>query len=129
MSFRAWGPKNNKVFALSIGATQVDATVPVGFAGGGGQVKISNSGATDILIAFYKNADTKPTLTFPVTGAPPVGQGGQTTSYADGQFCATLVLHGTEKQISVPLACDSFSAIGSAAGPSIIYVQRGDGSV
>lgn len=127
MSFRAWGPKNNKVFARSIPATQANAIQPAGFASGGGQCKIYNSGATDILVAFWKHADGDPSLTFPVDGAPPTGQGAG--SPVDGQAVVTIVPKGVEKQISIPLGADSFGAIGSAAGPSIIYVQRGDGSV
>lgn len=116
MGFRAWGYKTNKVYALSVGAAQADATSPVGFVNGGGQYVVYNSGATDVLVAFYKNANGKPTLTFPVSGAPPVGEAG------------TIIPKGDRVQVSGPIDADSFSAIGSAAGPSIIYVQRGDGS-
>lgn len=126
MSFRAWGPKKNLVFALSVAATQVNATTPVGFANGGNQCSLYNSGATDVLVSFYKNADGVPTLTFPVTGAPPVGSGPGTGPNAGA---CTVIPKGARIQVSIPAGCDSFAAIGSAAGPSIIYVQRGDGSV
>lgn len=126
MSFRAWGPKQNLVYALSVAATQANATTPTGFANGDGQVKISNSGTTTVLVAFYKNSEGAPTLTFPVTGSPPTGQG---AGNPPQHTAATVVLPGQEKQISVPVTTDSFSAIGSAAGPSVIYVQRGTGSV
>lgn len=128
MSFRAWGPKQNLIYALSVANAQITATTPVGFNKGGNQVKIANSGTTAVFIVFYKNADGAPTLTFPVSGTPPVGEG-SSLSPVDGQTCATIVLGGQEKQISIPIGCDSFAAFGAAAGPSIIYVQRGDGSV
>lgn len=123
MSFRAFGPKTNKVYARSITASQINAIQPVGFANGGGQCKIYNSGATDVLVAFWAHANGDPTLVFPVDGAPPTGQG------AGNLTTVTVVPKGVEKQISIPLSADSFGGIGSGAGPSIIYVQRGDGSV
>lgn len=125
MSFRAWGPKQNFVYALSVAAASVAARQPAGFANGGGQCKIKNSGANPVLVAFYKyNGSADPTLVFPVTGAPPTGQNGNQALAA-----AVVVLAGEVAQISIPLNADSFVAIGSAAGPAIIYVQRGDGSV
>lgn len=126
MSFRAWGPKLNLVYARSIGVTQVNATTPTGFKQGGNQCKIYNSGATDILVTFYSNAAGAPTLVFPVDGAPPVGE---PVNAGRQDVASTIVPKGVEKQISIPLTADSFAAIGSAAGPGIIYVQRGDGSV
>lgn len=126
MSFRAWGPKKNLVYARSIPATQANAIQPVGFANGGGQCSVYNSGATDVMIAFWLHADGDPTLTFPVDGAPPTGQGAGTPAHGAS---ATIVPKGARIQISIPVNADSFGAIGSAAGPSIIYVQRGDGSV
>jgi len=116
MGFRAWGYKSNKVYALSVGSTQVDATTPAGFNNGGNQAVVYNSGSTDVLVAFYKNSAGVPTLTFPTSGSPPVGESG------------TVVPKGARVQVSIDFNADSFAAIGSAAGPSIIYVQRGDGS-
>lgn len=129
MSFRAWGPKSNKVFALTVAATQTNAIQPVGFAGGGGQVRIVNGSTVPVLVAFWKHSDGDPTLAFPATGAPPVGQGGG--SPVDGQVCVTMVGAGLEKQISIPLGCDSFGNIGTGTpgGTTTIFVQRGDGSV
>lgn len=115
MSFRSWGFKSNLVFARSVPATQVDATNPVGFNTGGGQCMVYNSGGTDVLISFYTGA--APTLVFPVDAAPPVGKAG------------TIVPKGARVLVSIPINATSFSAIGQAAGPSIVYVQRGDGSV
>lgn len=124
MSFRSWGPKQNMVYALSVAATSVAARQPVGFAGGGNQCKIKNSGTIPVMVAFYKyNGSADPTLVFPVTGAPPVGENG-----AQALAAAVVLLAGEVAQISIPNNADSFAAIGSAAGPSIIYVQRGDGS-
>lgn len=129
MSFRAWGPRQNKVYARSITASQVNAIQPAGFSTGDGQVKIYNSGTVDVLVAFWNHGDGDPALTFPVDGAPPVGQGaGQPGTQVHGAT-ATVVPKGVEKQISIPVNADSFGAIGQGAGPSVIYVQRGTGSV
>lgn len=129
MSFRAWGPRQNKVYARSITASQVNAIQPAGFVNGDGQVKVYNSGSTDILVAFWAHADGDPTLVFPVDGAPPTGQGAGQPGAQKSGAAATIVPKGVEKQISIPASADSFGAIGSGAGPSIIYVQRGTGSV
>lgn len=102
-------------YARSVGNTQVNAVQPVGFASGGKTALIYNSGATDILILFYANAAGTPTLTFPVDGAPPTGQAG------------TVIEKGTTQSLNIPANADSFACIGSAAGPGIIYVQRGEG--
>jgi D-tyrosyl-tRNA(Tyr) deacylase len=124
MGFRAWGPKQSPVYALSVGSTQATATTPTSFNNGGDQAKIYNSGSTIVLVSFYSNASGTPTLTFPVTGSPPTGQNAGKRPDA----VTTLVAPGAEKQISIPATADSFTAIGSATGPSVIYVQRGDGS-
>lgn len=117
MSFRSWGPKENLVYALSVGSSQVDATKPTGFAVSANQFMVYNSGSTDVLVYAYKyNGTANPTLTFPTSGSPPTGRTG------------TIVPAGKRILVSGPTDADSFSAIGSGAGPSIIYVQRGDGS-
>ena len=125
MGFRAWGPKQNLVYARSVPNTQVNAVQPTGFGRGGDQVKVYNSGSTDVLVVFYSHTVGDPTLTFPADGAPPVGE---PAISGRSDWAATIVPKGVEKQISLPATADSFAAIGSAAGPSIIYVQRGDGS-
>jgi hypothetical protein len=125
MSFRAWGPRKNLVYARSITASQVNAIQPVGFANGDGQVKVYNSGSVDVLVAFWNHGDGDPTLTFPVDAGPPVGSGAAGKS----GWSVTIVPKGVEKQISIPANADSFGAIGQAAGPTLIYVQRGTGSV
>jgi hypothetical protein len=135
MSFPApWRPASAPVFALSVGVAQVNATSPVSFQAGGGTCRIVNSGATSILVTFYNNASNggPPVLTFPVTGAPPVGQ--PAISAIAGPYTSTLIVPGAAgslgsvNYVDVPGNCDSFSAIGSAAGPSIIYLQKGEGT-
>lgn len=122
MGFRAWGPKQSPVFPLSVGSAQADATTPAGFTNGGDQGKVYNSGSTDVFVCFYSNSKGKPALTFPVSPTA------QNAGASRPDAAVTIVPKGVEKQISIPATADSFSAIGSAAGPSIIYVQRGDGS-
>ena len=107
--------KANKVYARSITASQVNAVTPAGFAQGGISCSVYNSGPNDVLFAAYNNAAGTPTLTFPVDAGPPVGQTGQ------------VIPKGTRVVISIPANADSFAAIGSAAGPALIYVQRGEG--
>jgi hypothetical protein len=134
MSFPApWRPDGAPVYALSVGVAQVNATQPVGFVTGGGTARLVNTGATAILVVFYNFAISgTPVLTFPVTGAPPVGQ--PPIGSVPGQMFATLLSPaaagslGSVNYIDVPANADSFSAIGSAAGPSIFYVQRGEGN-
>lgn len=106
-------------YARSITASTVASRQPTGLASfGPAQYLVDNSSASVLVcILFYNFAQTAadPTLTFPVDGAPPTGQRG------------TVILPGQSKIISVNESVDSFVAIGSAAGPTIIYVQRGEG--
>lgn len=92
--------------------------MPVGFEIGESTVRVTNSSAT-VYIAFmaYSFATTQadPTLTFPADGSPPVGQG------------VTIIGPGQTAFFDIPAQADSFAAIGSAAGPTVIYVQRGAG--
>lgn len=111
----AFNPKKSLAYARSITAAQVNAVQPAGFVTGGISVLITNKGPADVLFAAYLNANGAPTLVFPVDGAPPTGQPG------------TVVPAGATMVIAIPANADSFAAIGSAAGPSLIYVQRGDG--
>jgi hypothetical protein len=136
MSFPApWRASATPIYALSVGAAQVTARQPVNFSLGGGTVRLVNTGATAVLITFYNfplNNSTDPTLTFPVTGAPPVGQ--PTVGAIAGPYTSTMLVPaaagslGSVNYLDIPGQCDSFAAIGSAAGPSIIYVQRGEGN-
>lgn len=109
-SFRAG---SSLTYALSIGAASVPATTPVGFIGGGSVARIVNSGATNVQVVFGVGAQT---AVLPVTGAPPTGQGG------------VLVRANSVTYFDLPANADSFAAIADAAGPSIIYVQRGEGN-
>lgn len=104
---------NTPTYALSVGAASVPATAPTGFAGGGSVARVVNSGATDVLIVFGVGAQT---AVLPVTGAPPSGQSG------------TVVKAASIAYIDGVGSADSFAAIGSAAGPGIVYVQKGDGN-
>lgn len=105
-------------YARSITASTVAARQPVGFEIGEGTVRVTNSSAT-VYIAFmaysFAVAGADPTLTFPVDGSPPVGQS------------VTIIGPGQTAFFDIPANADSFAAIGSAAGPSVIYVQRGAG--
>lgn len=101
-------------YALSVGAATTPATVPTGFSSGGGVARIVNTGATNVQVVFGVGVQT---AVLPVTGAPPTGQAG------------VMVKAGSPgTYIDIPANADSFAAIGDAAGPSIIYVQRGEGN-
>lgn len=113
MAYAAAFKPNTLTYALSVGAASVPATVPVGFAFGGSVARVVNSGATDVLIVFGVGAQT---AVLPVTGAPPTGQNG------------TIVKAGSVAYIDGVGGADSFAAIGSAAGPGVVYVQKGDGN-
>jgi len=111
----AFNPKKNLTYARSITAAQVNATTPVGFASGGTACAVYNSGPNDVLFAAYLNSAGAPTLVFPVDAGPPAGSVGH------------VVPKGARVVIQIPANADSFAAIGSAAGPALIYVQRGEG--
>jgi hypothetical protein len=124
MAYASAFKPNTLTYALSVANSNTPARQPVGF--NGGQVaRVYNSGATDVAIAFYSFANgtpglnlagADPTLVFPVTGSPPTGQP------------STVVAKGTVAFIDGVGASDSFVAFGSAAGPSIVYVTKGDGN-
>lgn len=118
-----WRPSRNLVYARSVAAANVASRQPGGFAGGGPVAKVQNRGATDVLITFYSFAtlSADPTTAFPVDGSPPVGTGG-----GNSQVSALVPAGGTVFVDGVGQS-DSFTAIGAAAGPSLIYVQRGEG--
>ena len=103
-------------YALSVGATTVNVT-PVGFNSGSGNIQVYNSGTNPVLVYFYPSAVSGGSvpLTFPVTGTPPAGQFG------------TVVAPGATLVFGISANADSLAAIGSAAGPAILYFQRGDG--
>lgn len=116
MSFAAsWRPSPQALtYALSVTAASVPATTPAGFTAGGGTVRVVNTGATNVLIVFGAGAQS---AVLPVTGAPPVGQVG------------VMVPAGSKgTYFDIQASADSFAAIGDGAGPSIVYVQRGEGT-
>lgn len=102
-------------YARSITAAQVNALSPVGFTAGGSCYRIFNSGTVPVAFLPFLAASGTPVLTFPVDGAPPTGQLG------------TVIAPGAVEVIQGPANADSFAAIGQGAGPSIIFVSRGDG--
>lgn len=109
----------NLVYARSITAATVAARQPVGFSTGGSCAWVYNSSTTlFLLVTFYNFAllGTDPTLTFPVDGGPPTGQPG------------ILIPPNAARFVDNVGAADSFAAIASAAGPTLIYVQRGEGT-
>lgn len=108
----SWRP-SGLTYALSVGATTTPATTPTGFSSGGGTVRVVNSGATNVFVAFGTGAQT---AVLPASGAPPTGQ--------NGVMCKS----GSVTYFDAPATADSFAAIGDAAGPGIIYVQRGEGT-
>lgn len=115
MSFSAsWRPSPQALtYALSVTAASVPATSPIGFTAGGGTVRIVNTGTTNVQIVFGVGPQT---AALPVTGAPPVGQFG------------VMVKAGSVTYFDIQASADSFAAIGDGAGPSTIYVQRGEGT-
>lgn len=100
-------------YALSVPATTAPATLPVGFASGGSTARIVNSGTTNVFVVFGTGAQV---AVLPASGAPPTGQSG------------VMVKGSSVAYIDGVGAADSFAGIGDAAGPSIIYVQKGDGN-
>lgn len=134
MSFPApWRPTQAPVFALGASAVQANAQSPVNFTLGGGTVRIINTGAFPVLVTFYNfaaNGNANPVLTFPVTGAPPVGQ--PAVAAIAGPYASTLLSPaaagslGSVNYLDIPGQCDSFAAI--AGGAATIYVQRGEGT-
>lgn len=116
----SFNPKSNLTYARSITNAQVNAVTPTGFAQGGREMLVYNSGATPVMVVAYNSKlaagqGGTPTLVFPVDGTPPTGQPG------------TIVPPGDIMVIGIRSDADSFAAIGLAAGPSLIYVQRGEG--
>lgn len=105
----AFSNSNNNTFALSVAATNSQATLPAGFTQGGAAAQIYNSGANAVHIVFGVGAQV---AVLPVPGTPQPGY-----TIAPG---ATMV-------VGIPANADSFAAIGTAAGPSVVYVTRGDG--
>ncbi len=99
----------NSTVALSVTASNSQATTPTGFKQGGTACRIYNSGSTAVCVVFGVGAQT---AVLPVAGTPSAGY---------------VIAPGAVEIVSIPANSDSFAAIGTAAGPSVIYVLRGDG--
>jgi len=101
-------------YALSVAATQhADVTIS---AKGNDQlnyVALTNVGSTDICVVFSQGGIATPAVVFPVDGTPTVPN-------------SFLIPHGMTGAtvVAVPVIGNqtTISAIGSAAGPSILYV-------
>jgi hypothetical protein len=99
---------------LSVGATQhADVTLTPRGNDQFNFVAITNVGATDICVVFSQGGIATPAVVFPVDGTPTVPN-------------SFLIPHGMTGAtiLAVPTNGNSctVSAIGSAAGPSIMYV-------
>jgi hypothetical protein len=101
---------NGKTVALSVtniahGSVAITASdeTPVGFA------EFQNTGATTVAISFAPKGGTAPTAVLPADGSP----------------TATIILPPNMQQPKVyqtPGATFAVDAIGSAAGPSLVYI-------
>jgi hypothetical protein len=114
ISFRPIG----STFALSVGTAQ-HATVQIPAVQGdlSNYIAAYNSGTTQICMAFAPAGQAVPTLAFPVDGAPTNLPPGYLTFMLPGSMPEPLV-------IVVPANGFAVSAIGSAAGPSIIFLTQ-----
>lgn len=99
----------SNTFALSVTGSNTQATTPAGFASGGIAVRIYNSGSVAVQVVFGTGAQTA-ALSIPGTPAP-----------------GYIIAAGSVEVVCIPATADSFAAIGTGAGPSVIYVTRGDG--
>lgn len=96
-------------FALSVTGSNSQATTPAGFSSGGVAGRIYNSGSVAVQIVFGIGAQT---AVLSVPGTPQPGY---------------VIAPGAVEVVGIPANADSFAAIGTGAGPSVIYVTRGDG--
>lgn len=90
----------------------VAASASVALPGGGGTLEVTNTSAT--LFVFFVTGVGAQVAAIPATGAVGAGWG--------------VPPLGTRK-IKIPPNHDTLAAIGSAAGPSVIFVTRGDGGM
>lgn len=98
-----------------LNSARVDATaasVPVALPGGGGTLEIVNTSATLFVFCVTGvGAQTAVLITTGNTGlgwvVPPMGT----------------------KRVRIPPNHDSFAAIGSGAGPTAVFINRGDGGM
>lgn len=105
----AFSNSNNLTFALSVTGSNSQATTPAGFTQGGAVAQIYNSGSVTVQVVFGVGAQT---AALPVPGTPAAGY---------------IIAPGALMCVGIPANADSFAAIGAGAGPSVIYVTRGDG--
>ena len=121
----SWRPGTSQVFLRSITNAQVNAT-PAAFAGQGSVARVINSGATavDCVVTFFLAANGTPTLAFPADSATPVGQ----PSAIQPPAVSVYVKANQTVYVDGVAGLDSFAAIGSAAGPTLIIVQKGEGN-
>jgi hypothetical protein len=96
-------------YVLSVTASNSQATLPTGFASGGLSARIFNFGAAAVQIVFGIGAQVAVLST---AGTPQPGY---------------VIAPNAVEVVGIPATCDSFAAIGTAAGPSVVYVTRGDG--
>jgi hypothetical protein len=103
-------------YALSVANTQHAAVAVAPVQGDISRfAEFVNLGATDVcvVVAPYAATPATPTLVFPVDGTPTVPN-------------SFMLPHGmvTPRVVAIPANGFSVSAIGSAAGPSIIYITQ-----
>lgn len=98
-----------QTYALSVAGTNSQATAPPGFSSGPTACRIYNSGSVAVQVVFGAGAQT---AALSVPGTPQPGY---------------VIAPGAVEVVGIPANADSFAAIGTAAGPSVIYVTRGDG--
>lgn len=96
-------------FALSVTGANSQATQPAGFSSGPAACRIYNSGTVAVQVVFGQGAQV---AALSVPGTPAAGY---------------IIAPGAVEVVGIPANSDSFAAIGTAAGPSVIYVTRGDG--
>lgn len=99
----------SSTYALSVVGTNTQLTTPPGFTSGGAACRIYNAGTVAVQIVFGVGAQTA-ALSVPGTPAP-----------------GYIIAPGAVEIVSIPANADSFAAIGTGAGPSVVYVTRGDG--
>lgn len=98
-----------KTYALSVTGSNSQATTPSGFSSGGTACRIYNSGTVAVQIVFGIGAQT---AVLSIAGTPQSGY---------------VIAPGAVEVVGIPANADSFAAIGAGAGPSLVYVTRGDG--
>lgn len=99
----------SNTYSLSVVGTNTQSTAPPGFSSGGGACRIYNSGTVAVQVVFGLGAQI---AVLSVPGSPSAGY---------------VIAPGAVEIVGIPANSDSFAAIGAGAGPSVIYVTRGDG--